>query len=117
VVVEDDLGLRELLKFVIERAGHSVHGAADGVEAIAVIGAVHPDLVISDHEMPRINGTELHQLLGRGDGPRPPMILLTAYDDSPQVHDLSAKVAGTIYKPFQPPTLLNMIQAALGTGA
>ncbi|MDQ1658819.1 MAG: hypothetical protein QOD41_3902 [Cryptosporangiaceae bacterium] len=113
LIVEDDVSLRELLRFVLERAGHTVHAAGDGAEALSMVDALHPDLLISDHEMPRVNGSELHELLCRGPAPMPPMILLTAYDNSQQVLDLTPKIAGTLYKPFQPGALLAAVEGAL----
>ncbi|MCW2504959.1 MAG: response regulator receiver protein, partial [Actinomycetia bacterium] len=62
LIVEDDVSLRELLRFVLERGGHTVHAAGDGAEALSMVDALHPDLLISDHEMPRVNGSELHEL-------------------------------------------------------
>jgi CheY-like chemotaxis protein len=114
LIVEDDPSLRVLLRFVLERAGHTVNAAGDGVEALAMVDALCPDLLISDHEMPRVNGTQLHDLLSRGPGPTPPMILLTAYDNSQQVLDLTPKIAATLYKPFQPGALLAAVEGALG---
>jgi CheY-like chemotaxis protein len=115
LIVEDDPSLRELLRFVLARAGHTVHSAADGAEAVAMVGALNPDLLISDHEMPRVNGTQLHDLLSRGSGPSPPMILLTAYDNSAQVLELTRKIAATLYKPFQPGALLAAVDGALAS--
>ena len=116
LVAEDDPSLRDLLRFLLERAGHTVHLAADGVEAVGLVDSVDPDLVISDHEMPRVNGSELHDLLSRGNGPHPPMLLLTAYDNSPQVLALTPKIAGTLYKPFQAYALLGAVNRVLGLG-
>jgi CheY-like chemotaxis protein len=115
-VAEDDGSLRALVKFVLERAGHVVHTATDGVDAVGKVDAFDPDLVISDHEMPRVNGTELHELLAQGSGPHPPMLLLTAFEDSAPVLALRTKVAGTLFKPFRPTALLALVDQTLGAG-
>ena len=79
LVAEDSLTTRALLQSVLEMAGYRVHASADGLEAWLALQTETFDLVISDVEMPRLNGFELtariraHPRLGQL-----PVILVTA---------------------------------------
>jgi len=59
LVVEDSITSRILLKAILESAGYSVKTATDGMEAFALLRAEPVDLVVSDVEMPRLNGFDL----------------------------------------------------------
>lgn len=59
LVVEDSITSRMLLKGILEAAGYRVRTAVDGVDAFTALRAEHFDLVVSDIEMPRMNGFEL----------------------------------------------------------
>lgn len=59
LVAEDSITSRTLLKNILESAGFKVKTAVDGVEALAVLKAEEVDLLISDVEMPRMNGFDL----------------------------------------------------------
>jgi two-component system, chemotaxis family, sensor kinase CheA len=59
LVVDDSMTTRQLEKNTLEASGYSVEIAVDGVEALEKIKAEKPSLVISDIEMPRMNGFEL----------------------------------------------------------
>ena len=59
LVVEDSITSRMLLKGILESAGYQVKTAVDGVEAYTMLRAEHFGLVVSDVEMPRLNGFDL----------------------------------------------------------
>jgi two-component system chemotaxis sensor kinase CheA len=59
LVVEDSITSRMLLKGILESAGYQVKTAVDGMEALTTLRAEHFDLVVSDVEMPRLNGFDL----------------------------------------------------------
>ena len=63
VVADDDDDIRGLVRFTLERRGHTVVEARDGVEAIARIGDVQPRLVVLDVMMPKLNGFEAFKQL------------------------------------------------------
>ena len=58
-MVEDSITARTLLKNILESAGYDVQTAVDGVDAITALKAREFDIVVSDVEMPRMNGFEL----------------------------------------------------------
>jgi len=59
LVAEDSITSRMLLKGILESAGYRVQTAVDGMEAFATLRAEHFDLLVSDVEMPRLNGFDL----------------------------------------------------------
>lgn len=81
LVVEDSITSRMLLKEILESAGYAVSTAVNGAEAAAVLARERFDLVVSDVEMPRMNGFELTELI-RGDErwSHLPVILVTGLE-------------------------------------
>lgn len=59
MVVDDSLMVRELQRSILERAGYEVRTANDGREALAMLAEQPPDLVVTDIEMPNVDGIEL----------------------------------------------------------
>jgi chemosensory pili system protein ChpA (sensor histidine kinase/response regulator) len=59
LVVDDSLSVRKFVGLMLERAGLEVRTAADGSEALAVLAEAPADVVVTDLEMPRVNGFEL----------------------------------------------------------
>lgn len=79
LVVEDSITSRMLLKGILEAAGYRVRTAVDGVDALASLRTEPFDLIVSDVEMPRMNGFELTQKI-RADArlAELPVVLVTA---------------------------------------
>jgi DNA-binding NarL/FixJ family response regulator len=79
LVVDDDLGTRLSISDYLELSGYTVITADDGVEALAMVEEYHPDLIVTDIVMPRMNGYELVRRVRQQSGFRLlPVILLTA---------------------------------------
>ena len=80
LVVDDEPGMRDMLVDALTLAGHQARAAIDGFDALKTIRAERFDLIISDVNMPRMNGFDLLQDL-REHGDNTPVILLTARAD------------------------------------
>ncbi|MFH7028213.1 MAG: response regulator transcription factor [Heteroscytonema crispum UTEX LB 1556] len=79
LVVDDDLGTRLSISDYLELSGYSVITADDGQEALAMVDEYHPDLIVTDIVMPRMNGYELVRRVRQQPAFRLlPVILLTA---------------------------------------
>lgn len=65
LVVEDSLPQREMISTLLESAGLRVLQAEDGVEALSLVQHHHPDLVVLDIMLPRMNGYEVCRRLKR----------------------------------------------------
>jgi two-component system chemotaxis sensor kinase CheA len=81
LVVEDSITTRTLLKNILESAGYEVTTAVDGVDAFARLKSASFDVVVSDVEMPRMNGFDLTAKIREdGDLAELPVILVTAME-------------------------------------
>ena len=79
LVVDDERGMREVLSTILGRAGHSVVTAADGQEALQLVGSDIFDLVITDLKMPgRLGGMEILKAV-KDIAPDSVLLVLTAY--------------------------------------
>lgn len=79
LVADDDLGTRLSISDYLEMSGYSVLTAADGLEALAMVEAYHPHLMVTDIVMPRMNGYELVRRVRQHPALRLlPVIFLTA---------------------------------------
>lgn len=79
LVVEDDLGIRELLEFSLSLEGYEVTGAGNGAEALELIRSRRPDVVLLDVMMPVLDGYEvLEQVRADAMVRATPVIILSA---------------------------------------
>lgn len=97
LVVEDSITARMLLKNILEAAGHHVKTAVDGVDALTNLRTEDFDLVVSDVDMPRMNGLDLTARI-RADRRMTdlPVILVTALA-SPADRERGAQVGANAY--------------------
>lgn len=113
LVVDDDKAVRESLRRSLEFNGYEVALAGDGAEALAVIAATAPDVVIMDVMMPRLNGIEATRAL-RSAGNDVPILVLTARDAvGDRVEGLDAGADDYLTKPFALVELLARLRALL----
>ncbi len=113
VVADDDVVVRHMLMQFLTEAGHTVHAAADGTEALRLVLKVHPHLVITDWQMPEMDGTALVKALRQTKmGRRVYIILLTgSEEDDTQVEAFEAGADDYVVKPFHPPILAARLRA------
>src|SRR3954462_15938473 len=76
LVVEDERAIARIASDYLQHAGFAVLSASDGAEALAIAGARHPDLVILDLGLPRIDGVDVARTLRQTSDV--PIIMLTA---------------------------------------
>ncbi|HUS89315.1 MAG TPA: response regulator [Desulfosporosinus sp.] len=100
LVVDDQFGVRRLLFETFREDQHEVEMAANGAEALQLLIAFEPDLILMDMKMPGMNGLEtLGQI--RALDRRVDVIMMTAYGDTQNMEQ--AKELGILYymaKPF-----------------
>lgn len=113
LVVDDEPDLLAELAPLLERTGYSVATAGDGQQAFTLVDQLHPDLIVLDVLMPRMDGREVLRHL-RQSGNWTPVILLTRVG-SPTERALSLQEGADDYlnKPFEPLELIARIQAVL----
>ncbi len=115
LVADDDPGIRDVLRDMLERAGFRVAMAKDGEEALKGVADEKPDLMLLDVDMPRKNGWQVVQEL-KGDPIRQhlPVLLLTSMAQTQnKVHGLELGANDYITKPFNPRELLARVQGVL----
>jgi len=116
ITVDDSTSLREMIAFVLKEAGYDVAEAKDGQDALAKLNDFPADLVITDLNMPFMDGIELTKALRSTPTYKfIPIVFLTT--ESQMQKKEAAKEAGAtgwIVKPFKPEQLLKVIKRVLG---
>jgi putative nucleotidyltransferase with HDIG domain len=115
LIVEDSPTQAEQLRYLLDQHGYLISLAKDGRQAMAFLNEHKPALVISDINMPEINGFELCKLIKEDDNTRDtPVILLTALSNPEDVLEgLACGADSFITKPYSPDYLIAHIQQIL----
>ena len=114
LVVDDEPTISEIVSRYLDRAGYVTHTAADGHEALELIGRLRPDLVVLDLMMPGIDGLEVLRRVRAHPSRRPAVILLTAKGEpSDRVIGLQLGADDYVVKPFSPAELVARVDAVL----
>lgn len=115
LAVDDSASMRQMVNFTLKGAGYSVVQAVDGVEALEYARNNAVDLVLTDVNMPRMDGiTLVRELRTLPTYKYTPMLVLTT--ESTQEKKMQGKQAGAtgwIVKPFNPEQLLATIARVL----
>jgi DNA-binding response OmpR family regulator len=118
LIVEDDAGLRRMYQTALAGAGYLVEEAADGLEALRIVEAHAPDLVVLDLTLHAVDGLSVQEdLAGRALTSQIPIVIVTGSDA--EVDALN--VACLLRKPIMPDELVEAVQSCLheitpGTG-
>lgn len=115
LAVDDSASMRQMVRFTLESAGFKVVQAADGVEALDFAKANEVDLVLTDVNMPRMDGiTLVRELRALASYKFTPMLVLTTESASDtKQRGRQAGATGWIVKPFSPEQLLSTIARVL----
>jgi two-component system, OmpR family, alkaline phosphatase synthesis response regulator PhoP len=118
LVVDDDPAVSRLVEINLAQVGYQVQLAADGEEALALVAAAKPDLIILDVMMPRLDGFEALKRLRADPGTAEiPVIMLTARAQDEDVFEGYGRGAQWyLTKPFAPNELRAAVRRILGGG-
>ena len=108
-MVDDDLRSRDAVAGILAEEGYDAAVAADGEEASGLLSSWCPDLVVTDLDMPRLDGRGLLQRV-RLLRPGTPVILLSAHDEI----RAGTEIAGFFSKPVEIESLLARIRDLVG---
>ena len=113
LVVDDELSMREFISILLEREGYEVLTAADASTALERLAASAIDLVISDVQMPGLNGLELLARI-RETSPETAVLLITAYSTAEQaVEAMKLGAYDYLAKPFKVEEIKVLVHNAL----
>ncbi len=124
LVVDDEPSVVMLMRFVLEKAGHTISEAHHGGEALALLGVDPedpardlPDVILLDVMMPIMDGLATAEVLrGHHRASKVPILVVTAKGDMRQLFESMPQVAGFFQKPFDP-KLLRETVARFAPGA
>jgi two-component system, chemotaxis family, sensor kinase CheA len=117
LIAEDSFTTRELIRSILQSAGYDVTAAIDGHDALDKLRGKSYDLVVTDVEMPRVNGFELTSRIRNelGDHDTPVIIITSLASDEYRQRGMEAGAQAYIVKSqFNQDNLLNVIQQLLG---
>jgi DNA-binding NtrC family response regulator len=113
LIVDDEANTRELLREVLEMDGHSVLEASDGEEALKVLESQSVDLLITDRNMPNMDGLKLLKTLHLQKR-TVPALMLSAYGEEKMWGDaIGFGAIDYVLKPFKTDELLKIVRKAL----
>lgn len=116
LTVDDSRTMRDMVSFTLKNAGFEVVEAEDGKDALNKIKGHKLDVIITDLNMPNMNGIELIKSLRAQDDYKftPILMLTTESDDTKKSEGKTAGATGWIVKPFNPEKLIQVVNKVCG---
>ena len=116
LAIDDSRTIRNLLRNCLEGAGFDFHSACDGVEGVEIFEDVDPDVVITDINMPRMDGFGVIEALRSGPAKTnvPIIVLTTESSDGLKARARAAGATGWIVKPFDDGSLVSVVRRLTG---
>jgi two-component system chemotaxis response regulator CheY len=107
LTVDDSRTMRDMLRLSLESAGFRVVQAEDGVHGLEVLAGEMPDVIVTDINMPRMDGFGFIEAVRRS---TPVLVLTTEVDAEKKSRAKAAGATGWIVKPFDPVKLVDAIR-------
>jgi len=119
LVVDDSATVRKLISGKLEKCGHEVVCAVDGMDALAKLNEIVPDLILLDITMPRMDGYQVCKLIRNNQATKDiPVVMISGKDGFfDKVRGRMAGTTGYITKPFGPETLMKALDAYIKNGS
>ena len=116
LTVDDSRTMRDMLKMALLEVGFKVNQAEDGQHGLEVLRIEKPDVIITDINMPRMDGFQFIEAVRQDTEYRavPILVLTTESDDSKKMRARQAGATGWIVKPFEPEKLVAAIRRVTG---
>lgn len=116
LVVDDNRDIRNVLSHMLRLMGFEVALAGNGIEALAVFHESSFDLVVTDLQMPNMDGSKLARLV-KERSPDTPVILLTGTDrETVRKKVMKGSIDSVIFKPFKLNEFQSTVHGALASG-
>ena len=116
LAVDDSTSIRQMVAFTLKSAGYTVIEAVDGQDGLDKINAQTIDLVLTDQNMPRMDGlTLIKNLRSQSQFAATPILMLTTESsEEMKAQGKAVGATGWIVKPFDPHKLLEVIKRVIG---
>jgi two-component system, chemotaxis family, chemotaxis protein CheY len=116
LIVDDSASMRQMVHFTLEEAGYEVAEGVDGKDGVDKLEEVNPDVIITDINMPNMNGIELIKAVRRTDNfkTKPIIVLTTESEQSKQEAGKRAGATAWLIKPFTPEQLTETVTKVSG---
>ena len=116
LIIDDSGSMRQMVHFTLEEEGYEVVEAVDGKDGADKLDDVNPDLIITDINMPNMNGIELIKAVRRTDSHKttPIIVLTTESEQSKQDAGKRAGATAWLVKPFTPEQLTDTVKKVSG---
>ncbi|MBI5937718.1 MAG: response regulator [Betaproteobacteria bacterium] len=116
LTVDDSASIRQMVGFTLKSAGYEVVEAVDGEDGLNKAKAKAADLVLTDQNMPKMDGLTLIKTLRGLPQYRstPILVLTTESSDAMKAAGKSAGATGWLVKPFDPQKLLDVVKKVIG---
>lgn len=116
LAVDDSRTMRDMVRMALGTAGMTVTTADDGVHGLEVLDGMEPDAIISDINMPRLDGFGFIRAVREIDRLRAVPILVLTTESAPELRARArdAGATGWIVKPFDPLKLIKTVQMVTG---
>jgi two-component system, chemotaxis family, chemotaxis protein CheY len=115
LTVDDSRSIRQMVSFTLTQAGYQVLEAIDGRDALAKLAVTSADMVITDLNMPNVNGIELIREVRKQPKYKfiPILMLTTESQDARKQEGKAAGATGWIVKPFNATQLVDVVKKVL----
>jgi two-component system chemotaxis response regulator CheY len=112
LIVDDSASMRQLVSFALKDAGYDVIDAINGKDAMNKLNGTKIDMVITDLNMPEMDGIEFIKQVRNKPGYRftPIVMLTTESQESKKQEGKQAGASGWIVKPFTPEQLIGVVK-------
>lgn len=116
LAVDDSRTIRDMLRLTLTEAGMTAHLAEDGQHGLEVLEGITPDAIITDINMPRLDGFGFIGAVRRTERHRTVPILVLTTESSPELKARArqAGATGWIVKPFDPDKLVRALRIVAG---
>jgi len=116
LAVDDSASIRQMVSYTLKSAGYEVIEAVDGEDALGKAKKKAMDLILTDQNMPKMDGLTLVRSLRLLPGYRttPILILTTESGDAMKSQGRTAGATGWLVKPFDPQRLLEVVKKVIG---
>ncbi|WP_447987100.1 response regulator [Nitrospira sp. Nam74] len=112
LIVEDDPYTRDIVYTIVSEAGHTVHLAKDGLDALTHLERHRYDVLVTDHTMPNLNGLYLLTIM-KALWPQIPVVMVSGDTGHVKCRAIGMGAYAWLAKPYGPADLLSIIGGAM----